>query len=299
MSKRHPRTLEIAAEGAHALVYPEHGFQLHAFEVEVAGRGRQPLIFGPPERGEPFDRRYGNPILFPNIGYAHGALSHHWDHDGQHLLMPLHGWARDLYWHVEDVTPSSVSAWLEPTHGIELAFPFAFKLRCRYSIERSALVLDAEVHNTGDRKFPYALGFHPYLLAPLTPAGTREGTYVSVPSGTRLETADAWRSISRSSHAARRVKTAEPELYRAIVLEDTGATALEVVDENSRLAACVSVEDSPQSMPVWGIWSGAPDAEYLCLEPWTDEPNSLRNARRSLNPGEQHRYRMSISLRQL
>lgn len=153
------RLVRLQDEDSVVLVYPEQGFQLHGFEV-VFKDGRQvQAIYGPPgPEFEPWDRRYGNPILFPNIVDANNSQANSWDFEGRALPMPKHGWARDMYWHV-------------------------------------------------------------------------------------------------------------------------------------------SVASSEQSLPVWCVWSPAPDAPYVCLEPWTDSPNPLnRAAPRRLLPGAQHRYEMTISL---
>ena len=297
MAERHPRTIEIRDGKARALVYPEHGFQLHGFEVDMPGHGAVPGIYGPPGRGEPWDRRYGNPILFPNIVHCHGASRNSYQHAGQSLLMPQHGWARDLYWHVESIEPSAVSGWLEPTHGVALAYPFQFTLRLRYSLQDGVLSLDGEVANTGADPLPYAFGFHPYLRAPISSAGSRKGCSVTIAQGTRLRTTDEWTTVARSPQPSLHLEVSDPSLSEGFVLEGTTATALEVVDSKAQLKTRVSVQDSQQPMPVWAVWSAAPDAEYVCLEPWTDEPNSLnRPGRPTLPAGASHRYRMSIAL---
>ena len=300
MAERHPRTIELRDGKARAFVYPEHGFQLHGFEAEVPGRGSVPVIYGPPGRGEPWDRRYGNPILFPNIVHCHGARRNSFEHAGQSLLMPQHGWARDLYWHTESIEKNSIAGWLEPTHGVALAYPFQFLLSFRYELQEGALILTGEVANTGAEPMPYALGFHPYLRAPLAAAGSRQACSVEIPPGVRLRTTDEWTSVTRSPEPSRRVELSDPWLSEGFVMEQTGALSLEVTDASAGLATRVSVQESEQPMPVWAVWSAAPDAEYVCLEPWTDEPNSLnRTAKRTLDPGARHRYRMSISLVEL
>src|SRR5262249_28999906 len=151
-----------------ASIYPEQGFQLRGYEVGVARGQPTRVVFGP-EAGErePRDRRYGNPVLFPSVGASHGPLPESWEWGGRPLLMPQHGWARDLYWHVEEQDSASVSGLLLPTNGMRAAFPFPFELRLRYALEQGALRLDATLTNSGSDPFPYALGFHPYLLAPI------------------------------------------------------------------------------------------------------------------------------------
>jgi galactose mutarotase-like enzyme len=295
------RLVRIENERARALVYPEQGFQLHAFAVKVGGRWVD-VIDGPADGREPADRRYGNPVLFPSAGVTTGAEPDRWAHGGRLLPMQQHGWARDAYWHVEAIARDAVAARLRPTTGMRVAFPFDFTLRLRYALEGDTLALDAEVTNGGATAFPYALGFHPYLRAPLASGGDRAACVVRLPTGTRLRTPDAWRTIERSPSPARAITVVDAELPGSIVLVETGATALEVEDPTAGLAARVAVEQGApfQSFPTWVVWTAAPDAPYVCLEPWTDAPNALnRPATRTIDPGAAHRYRTTISARAL
>jgi galactose mutarotase-like enzyme len=289
------RLVTLTDGDTRALLYPEQGFQLHGFSV-----GPTEVVYGPPGPREPADRRYGNPVLFPSVGLTSGSRPHHWDHDGQPLQMHQHGWARDLYWHVIDHDGHSLTALLTPTTGMKVAFPFDFELRLRYAVSGPALVLDTTLTNTGGAPFPYALGFHPYLRAPLGGSGSRQACKVALPAGTRLTTSDNWRTVARAAASARTIAATDAELPGSIVLVDTGARALDVVDEAAHLAARVSVEDSAGDFPIWVVWSSAPDAAYVCLEPWTDYPNALnRPGTRTLAAGATQRYRMTISLRPL
>jgi galactose mutarotase-like enzyme len=292
------RLLTLDDGESRALVYPEQGFQLHGFEVGLGGGRRVPAIYGPPGPLEPTDRRYGNPVLFPSVGISHGAQPDSWDHAGRALLMQQHGWARDLYWQIEAADATSVTGLLVPTSGMRAAFPFPFSLRLRYALERRVLTLDTTLTNLGSGPFPYALGFHPYLRAPL--AGTRARCQVKIPGGTRLQTPDGWRTLTRAPAAARTAKVTDAELPGSIVIADSGARTLEVEDPEAGLTASVSVEGSEQTFPVWVVWSAAPDAPYVCLEPWTDAPNALnRTGTRTIAAGEIHRYRMAITVRSL
>jgi galactose mutarotase-like enzyme len=283
-----------------ALVYPERGFQLFSYQADVGGR-KVEVIHAPPPGREPADRRYGNPVLFPAVGLSSGSRADGWDHKGTFLPMPMHGWARNMYWQVEQLDARSMTAVLVPNPGFRLGFPFDFELQMTYRLEPSALVLETVIKNLGNEPFPYALGFHPYLRAPLGAGpGDRGRCIVKAPSGVRLKSADLWRTVTRGREEARTIAVNADELAGSVVLEQTGATALEVEDPTSGLAARVSVVGSEQSYPVWVIWSAAPDAAYVCLEPWTDAPNALnREGTRKLAAGETHRYRMELSVRSL
>jgi galactose mutarotase-like enzyme len=294
------RLIVLENDRARASVYPEHGFQLHDFAARVDGRAGGdfvPAIFASPDGSEPADRRYGNPVLFPAVGVTNASEPDRWLHGGRLLPMQQHGWARDAYWHVDVIDESSVAAHLTPTTGIRAAFPFPFALALRYALEGATLVLTAELRNEGGAAFPYALGFHPYLRAPLTPAGTRQSCRIRLPSGVELGSDDGWRTIRRSPSAARSIDSALPQLPGSIVLAETGARALEVEDATAGIAARVSVESSQETFPIWVIWTASPDAPYVCLEPWTDAPNALnRSSTRTIPPGGVHRYRLALSL---
>jgi galactose mutarotase-like enzyme len=277
------RLITLADGQSRALVYPERGFQLYGFETTVADR-RVELVHAPSVDREPADRRYGNPVLFPAVGVSNGSRPDSWDHGGHALPMPPHGWARNVYWQLERIEAASLTTLLVPHPGFRLGFPFDFELRLSYQLQAGALVLTSTLVNTGPSAFPYAYGFHPYLRAPILPGGARERCLVRVPAGTRLSSTDGWRTVTREPAPARTLAAPSPELPGSVVLDETGATALEIVDEAAGVA----------------VWSATPDAPYVCLEPWTDAPNALnRPGTRTLDPGATHRYRLALSARRL
>jgi len=231
---------------------------------------------------------------------THGSQTDAWDHGGRALPMPPHGWARNGVFEVERIDARAVTGVLRPPagSGMRLGFPFDLELRLTYALaDDGALVLDARLDNRGGAPFPYALGFHPYLRAPLAPDGRRDRCRVSLPAGTRHTSGDGWRTLAAAPAPARTVAADAAELGGSIVLTDTGATALEVVDVDAGLAARVSVSGSAEPFPAWVIWSAAPAAPYVCLEPWTDLPNALNRAgTRTLGAGATHQYRVALSL---
>jgi galactose mutarotase-like enzyme len=283
-----------------AWIYPEQGFQLHGFEQEMGERGVARVIYAPGTMTEPFDRRYGNPVLFPSPSRSQsGAGPDTWKWNGRTLPMPFHGFARDVYWQVTDVQMDRVTARLVPEGVSRVCFPFNFALRLTYRLGEDGLALDAEISNTGDAEaFPYALGFHPYIRVPLGPRGAITDASVVLPGGAQIRSDDGGRTHGRQPLEPRRVQ-ADAELVNSLLLTDLPTRCLEVEDRANGMAARVSVEESEGPFPYWVIWSASPDSAYVCLEPWTDTPNALnRPSTRRCAPGETHRYRMVLSVRE-
>lgn len=299
MNTRHVR---IQQGSRRAWVYPEQGFQLHGFEQDLSdGRGVARVIYVPDAMAtEPWDRRYGNPVLFPSPSRSQtpeaGADS--WKApDGRILPMPFHGFARDLYWQVTDIQTDRITALLKPEGVARLCFPFDYELRLTYRLGDAGLTLETELTNRGEEPFPYSLGFHPYLRVPLGPQGAIGDASVPLPACSRVRSENG--AYRREAQEARRLR-ADDELVGSILLTDVPTPYLELEDAASGLTARVSVETSEQSFPFWVIWSASPESPYICLEPWSDLPNALNrpDTCRRCAPGETHGYRLVLSVRE-
>lgn len=292
-----PRLISIKSSDKRAWIYPEQGFQLHGFEQDFGKSGGVSAIYAPDTPIEPPDRRYGNPILFPNPSRAcskHGIDT--WIWKDKALSMPFHGFARNLYWHLLEVKEDRITGELVPNSSAQVTFPFDCKLKMTYRLDQKGLILDAEVINAGSEDFPYALGFHPYLRAPLGSKGNVSDIFVDLPNGAQIQSKDEWKSCTTQNFKAQRIKGNDINLKDSIVLIKTQTSSLELHDPINKMVAKVSVEESQQSFSTWVIWNASPTAPYICLEPWTDYPNALnRSGTRSCPAGQIHHYQMIIS----
>ena len=297
MSLLKSRLIELRQGNTRALLYPEQGFQLYGFDVKLKDDRTVSAIYAGDGPTEPWDRRHGNPILFPNICDSYvGDRQGVWQWDGKELLMPQHGWARDLYYYIEERDDTSLTAKLAKPHSLAIAYPFDFDLRLRYRVEERSLILETEVQSRDERPFPYALGFHPYLRAPLTNDSSRSHCEVALPSAVRVTSPDTWKTLHEHEIEEQTLKANDPTLGEGIVLERSHTDSLSIQDHASGLQTTVSVADSPDPLPVWAAWCEAPDSDYVCLEPWTSGPNPLAKDAVILQPGGTHRYRMTITL---
>lgn len=297
------RTITLRAPRARARVYPELGFQLHAFDVTTHDDRALSLVQGPAPAGragaalEPPDRRYGNPVLFPNPGVCHGEQPDTWTHAGRALPMPQHGWARNAYWQVESLSAESVTGVLLPNSGLRAVYPFEFVLRMSYRLDGTALHLHAELHNVDARPLPWALGLHPYLRAPLCAGGRAEDCAVALPACTRLTSGDGWRTVQREPFEARTLSAGWPGLSGSLLVTDLPRPALTLRDAHADAAVEVAVQADGAPLDTWVLWSPRPDSGYLCIEPWSDPPNALGSGRaRALAPGDRVRHHVRIGL---
>lgn len=278
-------------------IYPEQGMQLYKFDQKVGGQNIS-IIHAPNLEREPADRRYGNPVLFPTPSTScsdRGADT--WIWQDRVLPMPSHGIARNLYWYVVESTAHKVTAELVPNGSAKASFPFDFRLRCTYTLDERGLVMDTVVENGGKESFPYALGFHPYVRTPLGSAGAKGDCSIRLPAGIQMTTADQWKTLKGEPVREKTIR-ADEELVGSILIAESGVRFLEIEDRTNQLVAKVSVESSGMDFPYWVVWSGSPQAPYVCLEPWTDGPNALnRRETRRCDPGQKHLYQMILSVR--
>jgi galactose mutarotase-like enzyme len=291
------RLVNLKFKNKTAWIYPEQGLQLYGYEENLNGTVATVVDF-PLNCEEPADRRYGNPILFPAPSKTFSKQGPDlWEWNGKVYRMPFHGFARNLYWRITQLTENKIQAELAKTANTTVSFPFEFKFSASYTLDDRGLVLDVLVQNLGAEPFPYGVGFHPYIKAPLGKSGTPADCTVDSPQAVRAKTTDEWKSHGLEPFAARQFRASE-DLVESFVLTQTGLKFMELHDHANKLIARVSVEQSKKDFPVWVVWNASPTAGYVCLEPWTDVPNALsRSETRTCPPGETHAYQIAFSVK--
>ncbi|WP_104116424.1 aldose 1-epimerase family protein [Arthrobacter sp. B1805] len=79
----------------------------------------------------------------------------------------LHGLVFDVAWTLVEHTPSAVT--LACTIRPADAYPFELSLQARFSVDGQGFRTDVTAVNTGDRRAPYGVCPHPYLMAGASP----------------------------------------------------------------------------------------------------------------------------------
>ncbi len=206
------------------------------------------------------------PILFPVIGCVAGDRIRV---DGEDYPMAKHGFARHREFAVAEHAEDAVTFRLEADDGTRKSYPFDFRLDIRFALEGAALVVEAGLHNTGDRPLPASFGFHPALRWPLPYGGERAMHRV------RFER-DELAPIRRIG-ADQLVRPApEPTPVEGDLLEVRDELFRDDALIFDRLASRSALFGAPGSravrvgfpaMPMLGIWT-KPGAGFLCIEPW-------------------------------
>jgi aldose 1-epimerase len=108
----------------------------------------------------------------------------------------IHGLLRWHRWSCDHRTDASVvlSCRLHPQPG----YPFTLDVRNEYTLDGGGLTVRTSATNVGDRRCPYALGFHPYLSAGLDRI---DPAVVRIPAATYLPTDDRGIPVGRSAVA--------------------------------------------------------------------------------------------------
>jgi aldose 1-epimerase len=180
--------------GAVASVLPAVGFNLFDLRLPAAGRVRPVLSAYPDWADNPRDfGRNGTPVLFPfpnriTLGrYTFRGKTYQLPAgSGQHAI---HGFAIRAPWEVVEHRADDAGAWIVGRYQIsrqspdQLAFwPTDAVLQIRYHLADRTLTLEATVSNPTADPLPYGLGFHPYFLLPLDPAGDPNRTRIVLPA---------------------------------------------------------------------------------------------------------------------
>jgi aldose 1-epimerase len=163
------------------------------------------------------------------------------------------------------------------------AYPWSLRLRVRYRLDDSGLVVSTEATNVGDAPAPFGLGFHPYLTVG-TP--TVDTARLLVPARRRLTTDE--RDLPTGEEAvegtafdfieARPIGTMKLDTcFTDLVAGPDGRTVVELAGPDR----CVGLwmEGDYRYVMVFTGDTRAPDARRLsvAVEPMTCPPNALRS----------------------
>lgn len=223
--------------------------------------------------------RGGIPILFPICGGLHQNC---YQYQGQQYTLKQHGIARDLPWTVvQKQTTERAAITLQLTSNAQtLAFyPFEFKLEFTYTLKGNHLeILQrcthlAGVDTTPETRMPFAMGLHPYFLAP-----DKEQLHFEIPA---LQYFEQQRGDRHDFTGSFDSKLEEIDVIFPYPL--TGLATI-ATDRSRNLRIVMSYSCHYANLVFWMVKG----KEYYCLEPWTAPRNALNTGKllTYLKPGE-------------
>jgi galactose mutarotase-like enzyme len=207
-----------------------------------------------------------SPVLFPIVGaLKEGAFLYR----NNSYKLSRHGFARDMEFTVEVKEPSRVVFLLTNTDETKKLYPFTFELRIIYSVDQFTLTVSYEVTNKDADLMYFSLGAHPAFKVPLVP-GTSYNDYQLLfnrkeNSGRWPITKDGLLETSSEPCLQSDVLPLTKDLFYkdALVFKDVKSTMISI--RSSRHTH--GIDFSFEGFPYFGIWA-APDADFVCLEPW-------------------------------
>jgi galactose mutarotase-like enzyme len=210
------------------------------------------------------------PILFPFSG---SPKDNRYEYGGKIYEMPQHGFARTLEWRINRISDSTVEFVLRETPETLKLYPFKFELTARYTLRGARLTTLLTVRNTDSKTLYYGAGGHTGF-ATEGGAGLAECSLVFPKSGDyrvyRLE--------------GRQLKTESVALFNGDTLPLSPALfaddcfVIKNPDFDSALlkrAGHDTIAFSFTGMKAFVVWAARGTNRFVCLEPWSDAPESV------------------------
>jgi aldose 1-epimerase len=150
-------------------ISPECGASPYALEHKINGDWvpiMRPSLPGSLEAGRSTD--FSSYTLAP---YSNRIRNHVFEfRNRKHQLRPnwpdgqtIHGDVHGEVWHVTQPDLSTFDCEIDSSQISNLNFPFPYRVRCGYKLERGKFITTLELTNTGVETMPAGFGIHPYF----------------------------------------------------------------------------------------------------------------------------------------
>ncbi len=206
------------------------------------------------------------PIMFPVCG---GYKDDCYTMRGERYPMNKHGFARLKEWQPGETAADRATFILTEK---EAGFPFEYEFRAVYALEGESLRVTYEVENRDSRIFHFGVGSHEaYALE-----GPLEDYRIEFPEEEDLRVSKLIGNLIDPEPYVLKEKTRTLELKTEFFAVD----ALVFRSLRSRSATLMNTKTGRnvrvdfEGMDVFMLWQ-KPGAGYLCLEPWTNAPDTL------------------------
>jgi len=217
-------------------------------------------------QGDPKFWKGRAPILFPIAG---GLREDCYYLDGRRYEMPKHGYVRQIEWQLEKADENSATYLMrEKAPG----FPFDYALRVTYRLEDCRVIVTWQVENHDQRTFYFGMGAHEGYA---TPGGIEnyeilfdeEETFSNhVLHGNLIDPVGQ----VMAKNTRRFPLKEEYFAVDALVFTDLKSRGVTLVSRTHDRRVRVDFPEHDVLM----FWM-KPGAEYICIEPWLNAPDTL------------------------
>ncbi len=154
----------------HSVIYPNLGASLQ----KLTSNGVEIIdgITTNEDGVNTYRSKYNSSFLFPfpsripNGNYSFNNADYELDCNETALNNSLHGHIHNKSFSVkqkETTEKNAVVTFSYTDKGITKGFPFSYQLAVTYTFTNEKLTIDFTVFNNGESKFPFGIGWHPYL----------------------------------------------------------------------------------------------------------------------------------------
>lgn len=217
-------------------------------------------------QGDPNFWKGRAPILFPMAG---GLKEDGYHLDGQRYEMPKHGYVRQLEWQLEKADETSATYLMQEKAP---GFPFDYALRVSYRLEGAQVIVTWQVDNLDNRVFYFGMGAHEGYA---TPGGLEDYAIEFDEEETLVNHKLHGNLIDpvgqvMAEHTRRFPLKEEYFAVDALVFTDIKSRGVTLVSQNHNRKVRVDFPEHDVLM----FWM-KPGAEYICIEPWLNAPDTL------------------------
>lgn len=233
-----------------------------------------------------------SPVLFPIVGTLKNGS---YVFDRKEYKLPRHGFARDFYFKLDEVSESQLIFFLEASPETLQVYPFLFRLQIIYTLKGNSLQVEYKVENLSAVETMYfSLGAHPafkvgrkadefsnYSLL------FNKDTYLKA---TFLKDGLLTRDKNTITLTNQKLQL-NYKLFEndALVLLDIKSDKITLLDSDEKIMLTFEFEN----FPYFGLWT-VKDSCFICLEPWAgvadfdyhDQQLENKTGINTLNPKE-------------
>ena len=216
------------------------------------------------------------PILFPIVGRLKNDT---YSYEGKNFELSQHGFARDLEFEKGDAREDEVKFSLQWDTKTLQHYPFKFKLIIGYKLENETLTVSYEVLNEDDKTILFSIGAHPAFNCPLLETEKFEDYVLEFEKVEKLERYLVTGGLFDGEKEE--IKLTQHELGLDYRLFQKDALVFKYPELDQVILRSTKSKHGVRmnfpSFPYLGIWTKAPGAPFLCIEPWFGLADSVES----------------------